>query len=764
MTAFRVLIIGGGVTGLSLAASLERYGIEYTLLEKHDGVTPSIGASIALLAHGARVVDQLGCFEELLPFGGGVEDLPIYGPDGELLGTHDKIGTHLDQMLGYRMLFVERQRLLHALWGAIRDKSKVQLSSRVARIEHVDGGVKVETDDGRIFTGDFVVGADGVHSKSRDEMWRLAEADKCDITSDRKAIKSSRGCLFGTSHGLAQVKPTDYWMTARQDRHYLVCSAPNGLTFWFVFFTTRKQGATGDTPWYPDEQKERYATEFASDQIRPDVTLGDLYRTSTNTGVVPVEEFVLKRYFYQRILLLGDSAHKMHPVTGHGGNAAIEDAAFLANRLKEVLDSGQTTPSYLQLQGIFFELQEARRPRTEMLTKDAREFSDLFSFDNRILKLIILHAFPKFPREIPMNSLAEAMTAGEALKYIPLPARSKGLTPYDDEVPVVARRRSAPASYVWISMFLSVGLLRYFLSLGTTVGVPGSEPSAFSSWWHYSVARSHLCVNAFWVLESYRSAFLLSPLFSPLPWAVLSIFIGCDTTLAVYFSLWILGSRSKGFYYPFPRAVPPAAAQALPIALAMSLCSPAILTNLPVPLPAVIYHFDARSTAHFILPVVTSLLKYQLTRSAAHFSELLVRWTNFDLSYINGYFFFVILDSGTTHLLFMTKSLIPAITARRLLPVTAEIISFGTLTLLIALWLLFTLWDLRRVNIVSMSFGRGTLYILLGLVLIGPGATLMAAWWLRERAWERARQRVSDKRYGPSFPASGDGFRSMQST
>jgi 2-polyprenyl-6-methoxyphenol hydroxylase-like FAD-dependent oxidoreductase len=80
---------------------------------------------------------------------------------------------------------VERQRLLGALWGAIKDKSKIHPSSSVAKIEHHDGGVSIETRDGRIFTGDFVVGADGVHSKTRGEMWRLSKADANDLTADR---------------------------------------------------------------------------------------------------------------------------------------------------------------------------------------------------------------------------------------------------------------------------------------------------------------------------------------------------------------------------------------------------------------------------------------------------------------------------------------------------------------------------------------------------------------------------------------------------
>jgi 2-polyprenyl-6-methoxyphenol hydroxylase-like FAD-dependent oxidoreductase len=98
MGRLKVLIIGGSVTGLTLAAIFERYGIDYALLEKHADVTPALGASIGLLAHGSRVLDQLGCFEELLPFGNGIENMDMYDPDGKKMGCHKNLGTYMESM------------------------------------------------------------------------------------------------------------------------------------------------------------------------------------------------------------------------------------------------------------------------------------------------------------------------------------------------------------------------------------------------------------------------------------------------------------------------------------------------------------------------------------------------------------------------------------------------------------------------------------------------------------------------------------------
>jgi 2-polyprenyl-6-methoxyphenol hydroxylase-like FAD-dependent oxidoreductase len=66
--SFRVLIAGGGVAGLALANMLERFNIDYLILEAHDEIAPQVGASIGLFPNGLRILDQIDCYEPLLKF------------------------------------------------------------------------------------------------------------------------------------------------------------------------------------------------------------------------------------------------------------------------------------------------------------------------------------------------------------------------------------------------------------------------------------------------------------------------------------------------------------------------------------------------------------------------------------------------------------------------------------------------------------------------------------------------------------------------
>lgn len=62
---FRVVIGGGGIAGLTLANALEKAGIDYVLLESRNSISPQVGASIGFLPNGGRILDQLGCFDQL---------------------------------------------------------------------------------------------------------------------------------------------------------------------------------------------------------------------------------------------------------------------------------------------------------------------------------------------------------------------------------------------------------------------------------------------------------------------------------------------------------------------------------------------------------------------------------------------------------------------------------------------------------------------------------------------------------------------------
>lgn len=97
MALFKVIVVGGSISGLALANMLEQYGIDYVVLEKHDVIAPQLGAGFAILPNGARVLEQLGCYEALEKNNEPVNSLENYDEHGTLLGSQPDMGDWMQQ-------------------------------------------------------------------------------------------------------------------------------------------------------------------------------------------------------------------------------------------------------------------------------------------------------------------------------------------------------------------------------------------------------------------------------------------------------------------------------------------------------------------------------------------------------------------------------------------------------------------------------------------------------------------------------------------
>ncbi|OJD12471.1 guanine deaminase [Emergomyces pasteurianus Ep9510] len=103
--------------------------------------------------------------------------LELRNDKGELLVSFPDVENSFTQRHGYPLVFFERQLALKIFQSHV-DKSKVLVGKAVRDVELLCDGVSVTTQDGSVFSGDILVGCDGIHSKVRQEMVRLAN-DVC---------------------------------------------------------------------------------------------------------------------------------------------------------------------------------------------------------------------------------------------------------------------------------------------------------------------------------------------------------------------------------------------------------------------------------------------------------------------------------------------------------------------------------------------------------------------------------------------------------
>ncbi|OQD97285.1 hypothetical protein PENVUL_c084G02008 [Penicillium vulpinum] len=421
---FKVIIIGGSVAGLTLALSLSKIGIDYIVLEKRAHVAPQEGASIGILPHGGRILDQLGLFgtveESIEP----LHTAHIHFPDG--FEHTNASPSLLDDRFGLPLAFLERQKMLQILFDAQPHKSKILCGKKVKKIDDFEESMTVYTEDGSTYTGDLVVGADGVHSRARTEMWQIAEKMQPGIISnaEKSSLTVQYTCVFGISTAVPGLVPGEQVASFNEKRSFLTFPGKNGRTFWFLIKRLGQEHAYSSAPRFSSKDTETICHQFLEDIIYGDVRFNDLWSRKEVCSVTALEEGTFRRWSYRRIVCVGDSMHKMAPNTGQGANCAIEDVAALANMLHTcvVTTKRHCKPTTKELSNLLEGYTKTRLDRIEKVYKASRLVVRLQARDTLFLRIMGRYYIPH-SGDVPADVASKMIAGAVALDFLPLPSR-----------------------------------------------------------------------------------------------------------------------------------------------------------------------------------------------------------------------------------------------------------------------------------------------------------------------------------------------------
>ena len=327
-----VLIVGGGLAGLTLAAYLARQGREPLLVEQAPQWRES-GYGIGLWADGLAVLDELGRLDTARNYAADPTDFEIRSSDSGLL-TRTTLPP--DRTL---LLAIYRGDLHTVLRDAVPDDWINMDTSPERLVEHADG-VDVTFDDGTTATFSLVVGADGVHSTVREQCftdWTLSEHDTyiwslwtsqaVDIGSDMVSVwgPESEGFVARVGDRIG------FNLAARLD------FPPTPPASDVLRTQAERIG------WQLPTLLERAADDPFFDRVR-DVTC--------------------ETWHTDRVVLIGDAAHAVHPISGMGASLALQDARVLAQEL--------ATGAPERYSEAITRFEERRRSDTTRVQRDAR--------------------------------------------------------------------------------------------------------------------------------------------------------------------------------------------------------------------------------------------------------------------------------------------------------------------------------------------------------------------------------------------------------
>jgi 2-polyprenyl-6-methoxyphenol hydroxylase-like FAD-dependent oxidoreductase len=334
----RILVVGGGIAGLTTAAALHRCGFATELVERQP-TSSAPGAGFVVHANGMRMLRALCLDERVASAGTVVRSWQFYDAQGCLLSSTDltAVWGEVGPCIG-----ILRPLLHSVLTDGVADVP-CRLGTAVTSLTQDDRGVTVAFSDGATGAYDLVVGADGIRSTVR--------ALTLGATPPRYL-----GAMNWRS--VAPIRPAGLesalQMHVDDRRIFGLVTVGAGHTYAF---------AISIEPQFHDPVEgrlERLRVRFADFGPRVREYLGALERDDqiicSAMEWVPVENV-----HTGRIVLVGDAAHASSPMLGQGGCMAMEDACVLA----EELHSSATIEAALA------SFAKRRRPRVEWVQQQS---------------------------------------------------------------------------------------------------------------------------------------------------------------------------------------------------------------------------------------------------------------------------------------------------------------------------------------------------------------------------------------------------------
>jgi 2-polyprenyl-6-methoxyphenol hydroxylase-like FAD-dependent oxidoreductase len=320
----KVLIVGGGIGGLSLGIALRRSGIEAEIAELQPEYNV-YGVGIIQTSAALRALDALGVADETMRRGSPYGSVKMCAANGfQFAETGPPPIGRFPQHNGIS------RRILHDVLyeEAVRQGVVFRMGLTVSEIDNGIAGVSVKFSDGSEGHYPLVVGADGVHSKIRTLVFGEMYPKYVGSSVWRYPFKRPEGLETG------------YMFFGKKAKIGLIPMTADTI---YMFVVTAEGD---DNPKIPEQELAPRLKAYLEDFPAPFVQAVKEDITDPKKVIYrPLETLFLNGPWYKnRVVLLGDSAHATIPQLGSGAMLAIEDAVVLA----ELLQTGAEIPTMLE--------------------------------------------------------------------------------------------------------------------------------------------------------------------------------------------------------------------------------------------------------------------------------------------------------------------------------------------------------------------------------------------------------------------------------
>ncbi|RKN65375.1 FAD-dependent monooxygenase [Streptomyces klenkii] len=330
------LVIGGGIAGPVTAMALRRAGIEATVHEAHPTGADRLGAFLVLFANGLAALRTIGADGPVLACSFPADTVEFLGPTGARLGARPLTGAGGN---GLSPRTLQRAALYRALRDeAVRRGVRVAYGKRLVDATTGPDGVVAYFADGTRTEGDVLIGADGIHSRTRTLLDPAAPPPR----------HTGQLTVCGRAHDAGHAVPDRTYRMVFGQRAFFGCtSAPDGSTYWFANIPAPEQPRPALAAISPAGWRERVLAAFAGDHTPVTGLVA-----ATGDAVVGVNAYdipTLPVWHSDRAVLVGDAVHATAPNAAQGASMAIEDSVVLARCLRDLPGPERAFAAYERL-------------------------------------------------------------------------------------------------------------------------------------------------------------------------------------------------------------------------------------------------------------------------------------------------------------------------------------------------------------------------------------------------------------------------------
>jgi 2-polyprenyl-6-methoxyphenol hydroxylase-like FAD-dependent oxidoreductase len=371
-----VIIIGAGPTGLALACQLTRYGVDFVIVDKTEGVTP-YSKALGVHARTLEIYEQIDLAEKAVAQGTVAGRVRMLESGGEVVGEVDlsNVGEGLSPYP--YMLVLEQSRNEQLMYDWLKSHGRdvlwqTELGTFSQAATTVTAQAKNSSGESQTIEGKYLAGCDGPKSLVRHALGLNFE-----------------GSTFGRLFYVADVRID--WKFSHDA--LTVCIAPHGVVAFFPMPGEKRWRIVGAFP----EGHEKEAGEVLYEEIEArikgeaelelDITRVDWFST------YKVHTRHVDRFSRGRCFVAGDAAHIHTPAGGQGMNTGIQDAYNLAWKLALVL-------KHSAHENILDTYNEERLPNAKRLTATTDRMFNLAAGKDWFVGLIRTTIFPPMAKYI----------------------------------------------------------------------------------------------------------------------------------------------------------------------------------------------------------------------------------------------------------------------------------------------------------------------------------------------------------------------------